>query len=94
MNYPKEWLRIVGEWIGDGEAYRGTPGYEELLFRLNEAGALKDPPKPREWFFCEVHGCNAPFESGICHEAHRMEVNQMEVGRRCRIIHVREVTDE
>jgi hypothetical protein len=71
-NWPKEWTDIL---MG---AHELTEAEAEIrLIRLHKVGALKDPPKAREWWMCpkcqtvesaSIHPrfecCNGPAHEG------------------------------
>ena len=47
MKWPKEWLKVLKQ----------NKEHENILEGLYQVGALKEPPKAREWFLCG--GCFA-----------------------------------
>lgn len=51
-NYPKRWIeavhRLSNDWSGNCERAKA------ILDALREVGALKEPPKPREWWIRET----------------------------------------
>lgn len=57
MNYPKQWvtaLREIGlhSRIDDDPRIINTVFPEDVLNALSRVDALKEPPKPREWWVC------------------------------------------
>ena len=53
--YPKEWIGVLTKGAHTKKAV-------ELLDALNEIGALKTPPKPREFTFCTHLHCMTTLE--------------------------------
>jgi hypothetical protein len=49
MKYPKEWIEVVRSLCVQESDEEFA---EVVLDRLSHIGALKDPPKPREWKLC------------------------------------------
>lgn len=86
MKYPKEWVSRLCNYLQSRYDNSATEQAEAILNALSQLGALKEPPKPREWFICskckiatpmnEVHTCFGNFEYTAA------------------LIHVREVIDE
>jgi len=82
--WPKKWEDVLME------AYRGLAVGDNipktLLAAIDKAGALKDPPKPREYWVVNIDGSlvTTRFE----YEAEKLSNNKDE------IIHVREVLEE
>jgi hypothetical protein len=58
MKWPKEWRNALERWVLGGtiseDVFNKVTG--EMLDALHKAGALKDPPKPREIYVCDS-GC-------------------------------------
>ena len=56
--WPKEWIDAAEPWSGSYAAGGEKQWYggEDVLRRLQDIGALKDPPKKREWWICEICG--------------------------------------
>lgn len=51
MKYPKEWVEAASQgWVEAGSKWIKTP--EGVLNDLQKVGALKEPPKPREFWIC------------------------------------------
>jgi len=76
MKYPKEWVEAVQDNMGNAE---------HILNALSYNQALKDPPKPREWWMCDF--CHVVAEEGegsLVHDYSNCE-------DRGRVVHVQEV---
>jgi len=60
MTYPKAWLTEVRSWLLDN-THKIRHGHypEDFLRAMYDVGALKDPPKPREWLVCPHYGVYA-----------------------------------
>ncbi len=62
--WPKEWLDCVQETIDNPDDPSKRlwilVNGEDALNSLHEIGALKDPPKPREWSICWT--CTDPLD--------------------------------
>lgn len=87
--YPKAWHEAIDR--AHSAPVKRIQNYSmwkhSILVELNKAGALKDPPKPREFWICEV--CGQGYVTTKQHD--RLP--------KCRNynhewIHVREVSDE
>lgn len=57
-NYPKEWMEELYAWLTDvREAPYDDEGLRkvsaDILRALDDIGALKKPPKPREFWVCD-----------------------------------------
>lgn len=91
--WPKEWVDAVFPPMAVfGEKATGhncRSSASEILNNLHNIGALKDPPKPREWCFCTTCGDWSEWESW-----HEMPAMQCEICDKVTVIHVREVEDE
>ena len=91
MKYPKKWIEAVPIEEDHRRSCLNDPGCitywrEIVLASLQEAGALKDPPKPREWHMCSA-----------CWRAVNISSNKLPCGchgEQVRKIHVREVEEE
>lgn len=100
MNWPKEWIeavfvhtKAIHDYQSELDDIRGKV-CENILNELSKIGALKEPPKPREFWICEYecqlradqspklwHGAtniSCPNRPGISHK----------------FIHVREVIED
>lgn len=90
MNWPKKWVAVLtGKIFYDAETDGWWQRFSEkeaskVLKKLHKAGALKDPPKPREWYLIKVKG-------RIGHTTAPKEFFDPSVHEE--IIHVREVTE-
>ena len=80
MKYTKLWLEAVNNF--NGNAFHA----EDVLDALAEVGALKIPPKPREWWVCE--GCGQVAKTNVTH----CSTNPGRVSHG--MIHVREVMED
>ncbi len=94
MKYPKEWIEAAnarGVYNGD---YTAVETGDAVLDRLNKVGALKDPPKPREWWVmlmdCEV---DRAFTEKDRAEGYNRTLD-LNGKRENRIVHVREVLED
>lgn len=87
MKYPKEWVSRLCNYLQSRYDNPATEQAETILNALSQLGALKEPPKPREWWMCE---------SGV---AWNTKPDEHYPGRQykkcpCKLIHVTETVDE
>lgn len=92
MKYPKRWIEaIIGARIEVKDSYGcGCLEERDILNRLHVAGALKDPPKPREWWICPQCDYVETYDLGVTWSC--VKCNERPSG--IRMIHVREVEEE
>ena len=91
--WPKEWVQDVRDGRAKGRQGHDRSGYvyeHHLLEELSRAGALKDPPKPREFWLEEGEG-NYVHHSVLYSKDEAEERKNM---FRRKVIHVREVIDD
>ena len=99
--YPQEWINALANLRSDSDDSFGCFGLSsrisaEVLRRLEEIGALKDFPKPREWAMCKTH--DYPMDSRITCCGHGGFMNQYgmceHIGEKCEKVIAREVLEE
>lgn len=85
MKFPQKWIDALIEPEQKGEFGTSATLAERQLFSLYKVGALKDPPKPREWWICTQ--CHRAFLS-VVGSIHKHDSTLMD------FVHVREVIEE
>ena len=95
LKWPKEWVRGIADRLS---VHTPPTAREEQAIEILEVlegwGALKDPPKSREWWFCTE--CRVTWSKDPAQLANDVTdlACKVDYGRSHRLIRVREVLDE
>ena len=99
MKYQKEWIEAVGIGWGIAKDKNSLTGFAEVILdRLSEVGALKEPPKPRDYWICPKCAAACREEPKGQTVRHLTDIIKGQSfwceSDRLKWIHVREVLDE